>query len=73
MLIPNSFAIDGKNLLLFNSGDIYGLAKQMEKMILNEKLREAISVESTMLAHTTFNIKTINKQLGDIYEELIRK
>lgn len=70
--IPD-IAIDGKNLLLFNSGDIYGLANQMEKMILNEKLRESISLESTILARTTFNIKTINKHLGDIYKELSNK
>lgn len=66
-------ARDGENMLLFNPGDIDTLAKQMEKMIVDEKLRESIAEESTLLAHTTFNVKTINKQLGDIYEELTNK
>lgn len=66
-------ARDGDNMLLFNPGDIDTLAKQMEKMIVDEKLRESIAEESTLLAHTTFNVKTINKQLGDIYEELTNK
>lgn len=66
-------AKDGENMLLFNPGDIETLAKQMEKMIVDENLREAISAESVQLARTTFNVETINKQLGDIYEELFRK
>lgn len=66
-------AKDGENMLLFNPGDIDTLAKQMEKMIVGEKLRESIAEESTLLAHTTFNVKTIDKQLGDIYEELTNK
>lgn len=66
-------ARDGDNMLLFNPGDIDTLAKQMEKMIVDEKLRESIAEESTLLAHTTFNVKTINKQLVDIYEELTNK
>lgn len=66
-------AKDGENMLLFNPGDIDTLAKQMEKMIVDEKLRESIAEESTLLAHTTFNVKTINKQLENIYDELTRK
>lgn len=66
-------AKDGENMLLFNPGDIDTLAKQMEIMIVDEKLRESIAEESTLLSHTTFNVKTINKQLGDIYKELTNK
>lgn len=66
-------AKDGENMLLFNPGDIDALAKQMEKMIMNEVLRKSIAEESILLAQTTFNLNTINKQLGDIYEELIKK
>ena len=65
-------AKDGKNMLLFNPGDIDALAQQMEKMIVNEELRKSISDESILFAHTTFNLNTINKQLGNIYEELTR-
>lgn len=61
--IPD-IAIDGKNMPLFNSGDIDALAEQMEKMISNDSLRHSIASESTLLAYTTFNVKTINPQLG---------
>lgn len=66
-------AKDGKNMLLFNPGDIDALAQQMKKMIVNEELRKSIADESILFAHTTFNLNTINKQLGNIYEELTRK
>lgn len=64
-------AIHGKNVLLFNPGDINNLAVQMEAMISNEELRKKISKESTQLAQTTFNITNINKQLEDIYKKLL--
>ena len=66
-------AKDGKNMLLFNPGDIDALAQQLEKMIVNEELRKSIADESILFAHTTFNLNTINRQLGNIYEELTRK
>ena len=65
--IPD-IAIDGKNLLLFNSGNIKMLAHQIEKIITESTLRENISKESIKLAQTTFNIDTINRQIGEIYE-----
>lgn len=65
-------AKDGENMLLFNPGDIDALAKQMEKMIMNEVLRKSIAEESILLAQTTFNLNTINKQLENIYDELTR-
>lgn len=70
--IPD-IAIDGKNMLLFIPGDIDALATQMEKMISDDNLRHSIAAESTLLAHTTFNVKTINEQLGEMYEEVLRK
>lgn len=66
-------AKDGENMLLFNPGDIDALAQQMEKMIINDELRKSIAEKSTLLARTIFNINSINKQLGNIYEELTRK
>lgn len=69
--IPD-IAIDGKNMLLFNPGDIDALAAQMEKIISDVNLRNSIASESSILARTTFNVQTINKQLDEIYEELLR-
>ncbi len=67
--IPD-IASDGVNMLLFNPGDKDMLAHQMRKMIIDTELRSEISVQSTVLAKTTFNIKTINKEIGQMYDEL---
>lgn len=68
--IPD-IAIEGKNMLLFAPGDVDALAAQMECMICDEALRHNIATESTLLAQTTFNVQTINSQLGEIYEEVL--
>ena len=67
--IPD-IAKDSENLLLFNPGDIKMLAHQIERMITDSTLKENISKESIKLAQTTFNIDTINRQIGEIYEKL---
>lgn len=68
--IPD-IAQDGKNMLLFTPGDVAGLACQMERMISDRELRENIAKESRHLAQTTFNVGTINRQIGKLYEELL--
>lgn len=65
--IPD-IAIDGKNCLLFNPGDVDMLSSQLKKMISDDFLREKIAQASLELAHTTFNIDCINKKMEDIYE-----
>lgn len=70
--IPD-IAIDGKNMLLFNPGDIDALAVQMEKIISDVDLRNSIASESSILAQTTFNVQTINKQLDGIYKALLKR
>lgn len=64
-------AKDGKNMLLFNAGDIDALAKCMERMITDVELRNSISRESLNLAKTTFNIDTINKEIGVLYAKVL--
>lgn len=62
-----------KDIINHNScspGDIDAITEQMEKMISNDNLRHSIASESTLLAHTTFNVKTISEQLGELYEEV---
>ncbi len=70
--IPD-IARDGENLLLFQPGDIEALGMQLEKMMADETLRTKIAKESCRLAATTFNLATINEQLGVLYERLSRK
>lgn len=65
-----------KDIINHNSrspGDIDALTTQMEKMISNDSLRHSIASESTLLAHSTFKVKTINQQLGEMYEEVSAK
>ena len=70
--IPD-IAEDGKNLLLFNPGDIEKLADCLEQIISNASLRANLAAESQALALTTFSIDTINHQIGDLYEELLNE
>lgn len=65
-------AEDGKNMLLFNPGDIDKLSECIERMISDEVLRENLAKQSVRLAATTFNIDTINKQVGALYEDLLK-
>lgn len=68
--IPD-IAVDGENMLLFNAGDIDKLAENMQRLIDDNELRNNIIKESINLANTTFNIDTINNQIGSLYQELI--
>ena len=67
--IPD-IADDGNNMLLFAPGDVGTLAIQLERVFSNATLRRRIAQESENLANTKFNIQTINKQIGSLYEEL---
>lgn len=59
--------VDGENVLVFPVGDIDVLSEKLSRMISDASLREDIAKASLHLAHTTFNIEKINKQLGEIY------
>ena len=66
-------ATDGKNVLMFEPGDINALADKMEVIITDESLRKRLSDEALKLAQTTFNPENINRQLGEIYKEVAGK
>lgn len=66
-------AIDGKNMLLFNPGDINKLADCLERIITDEQLRQMISKESETMAQSSFNVNTICKEVGAIYDDIMRK
>lgn len=65
-------AVDGENMLLFNPGDIDTLARQLERMITDEHLRNHISEASRHFATHEFSINTINEQLDALYAELAK-
>lgn len=66
-------AKDGENMLLFNPGDVDLLSKHLEQLIVNESLRNQIADASKDFAKTEFNIKTINRQVSNLYAELSTK
>lgn len=70
--IPD-IAKDGENLMLFEPGDIDRLTDVLARLIADTKLRRRLSLESLNLARTTFNINTINSQIGNLYSKLIGK
>ena len=65
--IPD-IAKDGENVLLFQPGDCDKLAIQMERMIKDNILRNHLTKQSIILSQTTFNIDTINKEIGILYK-----
>lgn len=67
--IPD-IAIDGKNCLLFNPGDVDVLAKQMDKMMSSEELRKLVASESNELAKGIFSVEKVTERLGNIYQDL---
>ena len=64
-------AKDGENMLLFNPGDVDALAACMERMITDVELRKSISRASIDFARNRFNIKTINKEVGELYAKVL--
>ena len=67
--IPD-IAIDGKNCLLFNPGDVDVLAKQMDKMMTSEELRKLVASESNESAKGIFSVEKVIERLGNIYQDL---
>lgn len=65
--------VDGENALVFPVGDVDVLARQLERMISDDVLREKIANASLTLAHTTFNVKNLNCALEDIYTKLLKR
>lgn len=64
-------AKDGENMLLFEPGDIGRLAKQIERIITDSELREKIAKASVDFSRKEFNIQTINKEIGEIYSNVV--
>lgn len=65
-------AADGKNMLLFDPGDVATLAEKLEMVITNDVLREQLSAESLKMSNGKFNLNTVVSQLTTIYEKINR-
>lgn len=64
---------EGENALLFEFGDEKTLSEKLDIMMSDDALRERIAMNSLHLAQTVFNVTAINRQIGDLYKELIGK
>lgn len=62
--------VENENALTFEYNNEEQLAQQLQKLILNNDLRNKLSEAGLLLSHKTFNVNVINKQLGQIYKEL---
>lgn len=65
--------VDGENGLVFNVGNIELLAEKLDEIINNDTIRKKIAYASMELAATTFNISSINRQLGNIYLKIMNQ
>ena len=64
---------DGREALLFEPGDCEALAGRLEELMSDSGLRERMKAESLRLADEDFNIETIGRRLGEIYDSLLRQ
>jgi glycosyltransferase involved in cell wall biosynthesis len=61
-------AVDGENMLLFNPGDIDTLAERLDLLMSDDILRDKLAASSIKMSLEMFNLNTITKQVGEIYE-----
>lgn len=61
-------AQDGANMLLFEPGDVELLSKQLEKIMIDDKLRQSLSRESVKMARGPFALAAVTGQVGEIYQ-----
>ena len=64
-------AVDGKNMMVFEPGDIQALADKLDLLLSDTSLRSRLAKASCDFADNVFNVKTICQRLGEIYNEVI--
>lgn len=62
---------DGKEGLLFQPGDVDKLAECLQKLMLDEVLRNRLSGAAKELSETIFNLKETDCRIQKIYDELL--
>ena len=61
-----------ENMLVFDSGNTNKLAEYMHRLITDKELNDKITKASIDFAKKRFSIEEINKQIGNIYNELTK-
>ena len=64
-ILPN------KNGLLCKSQNYKSLAKEIEKLIINPKLRKKFSKNARIYAENNFSIRDVSKKIYNVYENLM--
>ena len=62
--------LDNKNVLFFTSGNIEELSDKLRRIIIDQKLRYALSQESLGLSKGLFSENKINEQIDLLYKSL---
>ncbi len=60
-----------KNALVFEPGDIKGLANSLEELIKSEKLRKSLGKESVQLVQEHFHIDSIANEIDELYQKIL--
>jgi glycosyltransferase involved in cell wall biosynthesis len=63
--------LHGENSMVFQPGDVDGLAQNLEILLSNKKLREKIGKESLEISKKLFHIGTISNQIDELYRTII--
>jgi len=66
-------AIDGENMLLFNPGDLDGLASKLDIIMKEPQLRYSLAKASRYMSENQFSLVNITGQVADIYNFLCPK
>jgi glycosyltransferase involved in cell wall biosynthesis len=62
--------IHESNSLVFNAGDVFSLSQNLERLIVDDNLRQKISYASLVLSKNQFGINRITQELSEIYNDL---
>lgn len=62
---------EGKNCLTFDFGDDEGLARQLKLLMENEDRRREMSEYSRKFVYDNFSLEKINKNLDNLYKEVL--
>lgn len=64
---------EGRNCLTFPFGDADALAKQLDRLILEEQLRKEMCEYGYTYAQEHFSLNIISKKLDQIYQDMLEK
>lgn len=70
--LPDVLRAD-ENALIFEPGDVAGLAERFERALSDGSLRSRLAAESLKLAGGPFSLATANREIEELYQSLYQK